>query len=466
MRHNEQGVRKRHLTDPREIALHVLWHGLPRTAPPCDQILHDYLEASELRPPDARLATELTYGVLRHLRYLDHVLSSLLHEPIRRLPDAIRHILRIATYQVLFLTRVPAYAIVDEAVGLAKRYGRPVHAKLVNAVLRSLTRTQTPLPLPHKKKNVMHYLSIKYSHPLWMVRLFIEWYGSKGAEALLKFNNQAAPLDLRVNALRASPDELIDRIREKAGKAKITRGIFGAETVRIEAPSTKTWQTVASLTREGLAYVQDEASQLIAHYANPRPGERLVDFCAPPGGKATHLAQLQNDTGDILACAQNKDHLKSISKNCSLLGIQSVKPCLLSRELLEECIRHPADRVLVDAPCTGLGTIRRHPDIKWKKRPADIVRLAQLQLDILATACRLVRPHGLLIYSTCTMAPTENEFVVQQFLTTHPGFSVDTSTAEIPDALKTLLGPDGFLRTTPHTHHIDGFFGARLRRIS
>lgn len=465
MRRDEQGPRAHQLRNPREITLQVLKQGLPRNAPTCDQILHDYLEASRLRAADARLTTELSYGVVRQLRYLDHVLSSLLREPMQRLPDDIRHILRIAAYQALFLTRIPSYALVDEAVTLAKRYGRPAHVKLVNAVLRSLLRAGTPPPLPDKARNIVHYLSIKYSHPPWMVKLFIEWYCKKEAEALLAFNNLAAPLDLRVNTLRTSPDEIIDMIRKTVGRAKIDRGAFAADTVRIKPPTAEAWQTVASLTQAGLAYVQDEASQLIAHYVNPRPGERLIDYCAAPGGKATHLAQLQGDASEILACVQHPDDLQRIARNCTLLGIRSIRPHVLSAELLDHYSRYPVDKVLVDAPCTGLGTIRRHPDIKWKKRRADIARLAELQLDILSAASRLVRPNGLLIYSTCTMTPDENELIVERFLETHPGFRVDTSREEIPDTLKVLLGPDGFLRTIPHVHQIDGFFGARLRRI-
>lgn len=464
---NEQVPRSYHkLTNPREIALQVLRQGLRRSAPPCDQILHNYLEHSQLRPVDTRLATELSYGVVRHLAYLDHVLGSLLREPMRRLPDDIRNILRIATYQALFLTRIPSYAVVNEAVALAKRSPRPTYAKLVNAVLRKLVRAGNIPPLPDKARSFVRYLSVKYSHPPWMVNLFIQWYGKKAAEELVAFNNLVAPLDLRINTLRTSPDELINMIKTKVGEAKIGRGTYVGNTVRIESLTPDAWETVTSLVRAGMVYIQDEASQLIAYYVNPRPDERLIDYCAAPGGKATHLAQLQSDAGEILACVQHPDDRQRVEQNCSLLGIRSVKPNVISTELLNHYSCHPVDNVLVDAPCTGLGTIRRHPDVKWKKRHADIVRMAQLQLRILDTASRLVRLKGLLIYSTCTMSPDENEEIVQRFLQTHPDFQIDANHEELPKFLKALLGADGFLRTIPHVHKIDGFFGARLRRIS
>jgi len=445
-------------SNPREIALAVLFNFRnPETD--ASRLLHELLRRGRVRGADARLATELSLGVLRRRSLLDSILESLTRKPWRRTPPIVRDILRLGAYQVLFTDRVPAHAAVNEAVDLALRWTNRGHAALVNAVLRKIAERGKAL-LPERPANPAEWPRF-YSHPPWLVRYLLKHYPEDEVERLLEWNNSTPEIMLRANLLRTSAEQLAKRLE--------------AEGLRVERVGEPTPEAVAlagmvgdigeaAWFTEGLATVQDGAAQLIARFVEPRPGEKIADWCAAPGGKTTHLAELTGDRASILALDTDGGRLAQVAIQCERLGIGSVKPHELRPELSDWLAANPADAVLVDVPCTGLGTIQRHPDIRWRRKERHLERSARLQEEILEAAARCVRPGGRLVYSTCTLGPVENEQVVERFLERHPRFRRATPEETADDVVRPFLDERGDLRTWPPEHGTDGFYAAKLVR--
>jgi len=470
-------------SNPREIALAVLAHFRDRDTD-ATRLLHDLLRRGALHGADARLATELTMGTLRQRSRLDAILQTMTRRPWKRTAPIVRDILRLGAYQMLIMDRIPPHAAVNETVNLARRWATAGQAALVNAILRRLAAqspANVPVPFrvseqaPHAKaqrrKEVMVSQSewpVLYSHPPWLVKYLLSHYPAERVAALLEWNNRTPQLTLRANGLRTTPERLAERLTAQ-----------GHEVARIGWPTPESL-TVAGTTgdlasadwfNEGLATAQDGAAQLIAHFVAPRPGERIVDWCAAPGGKTTHLAELSMDGAHILALDVNSERLSQVAIHVERLGLRSVRTYPLHPDLIAWLTDNPADAVLVDAPCTGLGTIQRHPDIRWRRKIKDIARSARVQLEILDAAARCVAPGGRLIYSTCTLGPVENEDVIKQFLARRSEFERASLTPQAgtlccrPDpVVQPFLDELGDLRTWPPEHGVDGFYAARLIR--
>lgn len=444
--------------NPRRVAFDIL-HRVEAERSFADLLLDHALAKDGLIGPDRGLLTELVYGVLRRQGTLDHVIDQLASQPVRRLERAVHLLLRLGLYQLLFLDRVPAAAAVHETVELAKTLA-PRAAGFINAVLRRADRERGVIRYPDRERDLAGYLAAFHSHPRWLMERWLAQLGPAEAEALAVAMAEPPPLTLRVNTLRTDRSSLLARLAAEGIGAEPTR--FSPDGFHLPGRGA-----IAGLDwfREGLATVQDESSQVAAHLLAPQPGERLLDLCAAPGGKATHLAQLMGDEGRIVACDRSPRKLRQVVDNATRLGIVSlaVMACDAYRPP-RELVGEGFDRVLVDAPCSGLGVIRRNPEGKWRLTPVQLTELQQRQATILGNAAELVRPGGILLYATCSTAQEEDEVVVEEFLSRQGGFVVE-DLRELFPAWEELFSEQGFFRSWPHRHGgMDGFFAARLRR--
>jgi len=419
-----------------------------------DIVLEHALEKARLDPRDAALCTELVYGTLRWRRHLDWRLAPDLKRPLDKLDPWVRALLRLTAYQLFFLDRVPRWAAVDEAVSLAKLKARkPGPPEFVNAVLRSLTRAAGPPPLPALPVEAS---AVQCSFPDWIAARWITRYGSKEAEALMTASNERPPTTIRVNTLRITRDAFAARVRDEE-LARTRPTALAPEGLIIDHGAVGRWAAFA----EGSFTVQDEASMLVARLVDPKPGELVADTCAAPGTKATHMAELMQNRGRIVAMDPQAARLKLVSKAAARLGIGIIEAHLGGAAALAGRWRSKCDRVLVDAPCSNLGVLRRNPDVKWRRTEEDLRRLQDKQKTIIAAAASMVKPGGRLVYATCSLEPDENEAVVASL----PGYGTEWQ-PDPPDGFPVPPDAQGFVRLFPHVHGTDGFTAIRLRRTS
>lgn len=404
---------------------------------------------------DNAFILELVYGTLRNRTLLDSVLDRFSDKPVRRTDAWTRNILRLGAYQLLFLDRVPASAAVDTAAELAKRHGKK--SGYVNGLLRNLDRGRATLPPPGGKDPVQR-LSVLYSHPEWLVKRWTGRFGPEATEAILAANNRPAPLIIRTNSLRTTREGLKASLEQEGAAVKET-AYSPAGLEILSSPGL----TALRAFRDGWFLVQDQAAQLVGMMLDPEPGETVLDACAAPGGKATHLAELMEDRGTVIALESNPKRTARIAENGKRLGISIIRPVRGDAAAYGD---GPFDKVLIDAPCSGLGVLRRHPDGRWSKSERNIREKQALQKKVLENCSKLVRPGGALVYATCTTEPEENEDVIRDFLAGHPGFSLDDPRPFLPPAAGKLVDAHGFFRTFPLEPEMDGFFGARVVKKS
>jgi 16S rRNA (cytosine967-C5)-methyltransferase len=410
---------------------------------------------------DKAFAREVVYGVLRWQGKLDWIISAYSHIKPHRMERAVIAILRMGAYQILFMDRVPPRAAVDESVKLAKRIKKGDAAPFINGILRGIAEQRKEVPYPDLQTDPLDHIAILYSHPLWMVRRWVDQWGMEETIALCQANNQIPPFTVRVNTLKGSREEVINQLHdEKIGATPTPFSPVGI--VIMDPPPLTTW----GLLQGGWLQVQDEAAQLVSMLLAPQPGERVLDLCAAPGGKTTHLAQLMEDRGEIVAMDVSQAKLELLLENCRRLGITIVKTRTHDATIPFPFPPRAFDRVLVDVPCTGFGTLRRNPDGKWRVKEEDIPRLQKLQGAILAQAATMVKKEGVLVYSTCTMTPEENEGVIDAFLSDQKEFHLEGASPFLPPACEGLVDRTGYLRTLPSRHGMDGFFAARMSRTA
>ena len=410
----------------------------------------------EVKPTEERLAAELGYGTIRHRSRLDWLAEHFSERRKSRIDPPVLNVLRLGLYQLLFMPSIPPYAAVSESVDLAKKFA-PRASGFVNWTLRKAGPGIVDLPRRRDIADPARWRATFYSFPPWMTKRWERRFGSGETEAMLAAMNTFPPLDLRVNSLRSDPDRVADQLRREGGQ--VESGSFSPVALGVSGGGKLTGLPAF---REGLFYIQDESSQLAALALAPRKGERILDACAGVGGKATHLAELTGDEAEIIAVDPDGRRLALLGENVTRLGIRSVHP--RKGDILDDDFDAggPFDRILVDAPCSGLGTLRRHPELKWTKRETDPARLAGLQLRLLLRAADLLRPGGLLAYSTCTTESEENEEVVRLFLRQKTGFRSLPPAEGSVGRLEELLTPEGFIATFPHRHAMNGSFVALL----
>ena len=422
-----------------------------------DQLMDRELTGGQLSGPDRGLFAELVFGVLRRQGTLDHILVGLVTQPLAKLEPQVLILLRLGLYQLVYLDRIPESAAVNETVNLTK-LALPRASGLVNAVLRNYLRHKDTVTFPDPLAAPAASIAARHSHPAWLVKLWFSQLGEEETEHLAEASSRQPPLTLRANTLKNSRDELMSRFADNGITATSCR--FSPHGFHIEGR-----HHIPGLPgfREGLFTVQDEASQMASLLLNPQPGERILDACAAPGGKATHLAQLMGNQGELLAMDVAGSKLPLILETAQRLGISTIRT--RAADLLNSAA-FPADvfdRVLLDAPCSGLGVIRRNPEAKWRLTSADITRLAATQQSLLKNAIRMLKPGGALLYSTCSTTVEENEAVVLDFLSRRPDCVLENLTDLFPEYAE-LFTPQGMFRAWPHRHGMDGFFAARLRK--
>jgi 16S rRNA (cytosine967-C5)-methyltransferase len=411
---------------------------------------------------DVALAAEIATGVQRWRAALDHLVVQFSKRPLDRLDPEVLDILRLGAYQFLHLTRVPASAVVNDAVHLTRRAGKSSAAGFVNGLLRSISRRRDVLPLPARpadradRQRVLDYLSITLSHPRWLVTRWYDRFGFDATERWLQFNNTPAPLTLRANRLKVTPAELAARLGRL--DIDVTPGRYGRDAlIVVHGHPLRT----AGID-EGWFVVQDEAAQLLPLLAGP-PVERMLDTCAAPGGKTTALAAEMSGRGLLVACDVRSRRIQLLKRTVRASGATNVR--IVQADLTRPLpFARSFHSVLVDVPCSGLGTLRRDPDIRWRRGPDDLPLLAAAQLRMLRHAAAAVAEGGRLAYATCSSEPEENEEVAAAFLERSPEFSTVDHAAEAPPLPREVIDQHGRFRTWPHLHGLEAFFGAVFTR--
>ena len=446
-------------TRARLLALRVL-ERVTRAGAYADVLLNASLGRSQLTARDRAFATELVYGTLRWRGRIDFYLSHLLERDLDKLEPLVATALRLGAYQLLFSDRVPPTAAVDESVRCARAAGAERATGLVNAVLRRLASERETIALPPLDRDPTGHLVHALSMPPWIAEQWIDQFGADEAAALARASNDAPPLTVRANRSRVGVEELLADMRTRFPEAARCRfAIDGITLGRRGHPALDPAFLAGRFT------VQDEASQLAVSLLDPQLGERVLDACAAPGGKATAIAERVGDGGRVLAVDRHPRRLDLVRRAARRLGLGAIHTEERDAALPFEgaAFATPFDRVLVDAPCSGLGTLRRNPDARWRVGPGDPARLAEVQLAIVKRTAATLRPGGVLVYSTCTLLPEENEAVVQAFLDDNEDYT-RASVDVLPPEVRPVVGPDGWLRCLPHRHDTDGFFAARLER--
>jgi 16S rRNA (cytosine967-C5)-methyltransferase len=411
--------------------------------------LHDFALA------DRRLITQLVLGTIAWQRRLDFELSRHSARPLGQLAPEVLAALRLGLFQVRILNRIPQHAAVDTAVSLTRELAGRRLAGFVNAVLRNAIRS--PITLPPRAAGETEYLAIAYSHPKWLVEKLIVWFGLQAAESLMAANNQPAPNSLRLNLARGTVEDIISLLA-RDGMTVARRGRFPETVILNSAPRLDgaTW-------RAGFFQIQAEASQLVTRLLAPCAQAFVIDCAAAPGGKATHIAQLIGAGGKVLALDLKSSGLVAVRSAATRLGHRNVLIARADTSMPLPVRPRSAQFVLLDAPCTGLGTLREHPEIRWRLSERDIERMAALQKRMLREAATAVKNEGVLVYAVCSIAPQEGPEVVAAFLAENPDFELDR-TPPAAEQFKGILDHEGYLRTRPDIDGLDGFFAARLKR--
>ena len=408
---------------------------------------------------DRALTATIVTGTLRWQRTLDHLVEHFAKRPLTKIDPQVLAVLRLSLFQLLHLDRVPAAAIVDDAVSLTRAARKSSASGFVNAVLRSMLRQRHRLPLPTRPADpddrpaALAYLGITFSHPEWLVSRWLDRYGFDRVEAWVQFDNDAAPLTVRVNTLKVTRDQLQGVLAHHDVETTPTRYAPDGLMVTTGNP--------LRTEEDELFFVQDEASQLVPLAMDAQPGERILDLCASPGGKTVAMAAAMHDSGTLIASDVRTTRIRLLRDTVARSGARHA-------HIVHIPVHGPLpfnafDRVLVDAPCSGLGTIRRDPDIRWRRAESDLPRLAEQQLDLLLRAANVVRPGGRLVYATCSSEPEENDDVVSAFLQRAPFDRLDLR-GQSPGSLQPLLDDRGTLRTLPFAHGLEAFFATAMVR--
>ncbi|AVH73859.1 16S rRNA (cytosine(967)-C(5))-methyltransferase [Nostoc sp. 'Lobaria pulmonaria (5183) cyanobiont'] len=475
------------MTNPRQLAFIAL-RDVHKGAY-ADVALDRALQKVNLPDCDRRLVTELVYGSVRRQRTLDTLIDQLAKKKSHQQPQDLRTILHLGFYQLRYQERIPASAAVNTTVQLAKENGFSGLTGFVNGLLRqylrkaegageqggrggeekdSLLLPQSPIPSSQPPvshfdplelpENPVERLGILHSFPDWIVQVWLEQLGLTDTEKLCEWMNQSPTIDLRINPLRTSIEE-VEAALQSAGV--LVRRIPHLPQALRFIGNTGSIQKLPGF-KEGWWTVQDGSAQLVGYLLDPQPGEVIIDACAAPGGKTTHIAELMADKGKIWACDRTPSRLRKLQENSQRLNLQSIQICTGDSRHFNQ-FKNTADRVLLDAPCSGLGTMHRHADARWRQTPESVRELSVLQRELLTHTSTFVKPGGVLVYATCTLHPGENEEVISAFLADSPQWQIESpSDVELPDFTDST--PQGWFKLWPHRQDIDGFFMVRLRK--
>ena len=478
------------MQNPRQIAFLAL-REVHRRGAFADAALDRAFGNSQLNDLDRRLVTELVYGSVRRMRSIDFIIDKLATKKSSQQPPELRTILHLGLYQLEYLNQIPPSAAVNTTVQLAKENGFSGLSSFVNGLLREYTRLTPPTP-PYQgeaksvanspqqaetkttsnsppyqggaggglnslklPENPVERLGILHSFPDWLVELWLEQIGETETEQLCEWFNQSPTLDLRINPLKSSIAQIETAF--KSQNISVSRIPHLPQALRLNG-------TIGAIQNlpgysEGWWTIQDSSAQLVTHLLGPQPGETIIDACAAPGGKTTHSAELMQDEGTIYACDKTASRLKKLKENADRLQMKSIKIHTGDSRHFPEFV-NLADRVLLDAPCSGLGTLHRRADARWRHTPENIQQQSQLQSELLANAATFVKSGGVLVYATCTIHPLENETVIRSFLDSNPHWQIEPPTIDLP----VQPSPEGWVKVWPHRNQMDGFFMVRLKQ--
>jgi len=442
----------------RGVAVKVL-NRIDRTDAYLDKVLEIELKNSEFNGQDKSLLFEIVHGVIRWLGRIDWILTGFYKGQFSKCIPNVKNAMRVALYQILFLDKVPEYAAVNEAVDFVKKIQGQKSADVTNAVLRNIIRSKDGIRFPKPEEDYVGYLSAYYSHPTWLVKRWIKQFGEEFTKDLLIANNNKPNLTLRINKLRTNEEELKSLLTKV--QLKYFDGFYNKDFIRLANLTNITdWEYFA----KGYFGINDESTGFACKLLDPKPGMNVLDLCAAPGGKTSYLADLMNNEGTIVAVDKFESRLKILKSNLNRMGVSNVEP--LAVDALEFTVENEEkkfDRVLIDAPCSGLGTLTKKPDIKWKRDLGEIRNLTDIQLKLLKKGASLLKKDGILVYSTCTIEHEENFDIVSQFLNEN----LDYKLIKAGDMFEEkLLDSNGCIQTFPHIHQIDGVFAAKIQRVN
>jgi 16S rRNA (cytosine967-C5)-methyltransferase len=448
--------------DSRSLALNILL-SLSKSDKTLDRILSDHLEINHtISPPDRHLVYAIVYGVLRSRSRLDWILHQFSKTPSGRLDPDIFWILRIGLFQILYLDRIPVSAAVNTSVNLAKQIGKPWLTGFVNGVLRQVVRHHQSVAFPDIEKNPVQAISITHSMPEWIVTRWINRFGVSETSELCTHLNTIPPITLRTHRLNTNRPSLSQALIQQVGRLELTD--VSPDGIRLI--QLKTGVSQLSGFERGEFQVQDEAAQLVSLMLNPQPGETVLDACGGKGGKTGHMAQLMNDSGQIFAVDMQSDKTELLNTEMRRLKVSIVSTRVYDwNSDLKPDLPACFDRILLDAPCSGLGVLRRNPDIRWRASRQNLMAYQVRQIRLLEKMIPLLKPSGHLVYAVCSMEPEETDAVIDFILETHPGLTVDHDLTGFPDAGRPLIDSNGYLRTLPHRCNMDGFFAVSLIKI-
>ena len=441
-------------TNAREVAMKILLD-INRNKAYSNLSLNKYLK-DVLEKKDENLIREIIYGVLENLIYIDYIISKASKIKLKKIHPNILEILRIGIYQIVFMDKIPESAAVNESVKLAKKYGHKGTIAFTNGVLRSISRDKekfTSIDVKDKEK----YISIKYSHPEDLVRRWVDEFGIEFTEELCKANNTTPSLNIRVNTLKTDKSFLIASLKEKG--IEVLEGKYAQDALIVKNPFAI---TETEEFKQGLFTIQDESSMLVADIINPKEGSSVLDVCSAPGGKATHIAQKMNNIGYILSRDIYPHKIRLIEENTRRLGIDIIETQNYDALDKDETLIGKFDYCLLDAPCSGLGLIRRKPEIKLNRKKEDIDSLSNLQYDIIKNVKDYIKVGGFLIYSTCTIETKENIEIISKFIKENPEFKLVNIEESIKNKEDFTTLKDGYIKMFPHIHGTDGFFIAKM----
>ena len=414
---------------------------------------------------ERRLINGLVYGVIRWQKQLDWVLDQFIN-PRFQLDARHRNILRLGAFQLLHLDGIPAHAAIFETVQLATSHLRSGRGRktagFINAILRSVQREGAALTYPQLETNPVEHIALSLSYPTWLVKRWLETRGVSWTLAFCRASNQIAPLALRVNTLLTKPEDVclsLETIGIAATTSKIVPDGVTLENRAITAFDAAGEGTLKDLLNREDIYVQDESAMLVPHLLSPEDAEFIVDLCAAPGGKTTHLAHLMGNAGKIIAVDISAEKIALLQRNCRRVGVGNVETQVIDVTKAELGFINAADAVLIDAPCSGFGTLRRHPDIRWNKTFEQVRALSEIQYNLLKNAAQYIKPGGILVYSTCSIEPMENEEVVQRFLTDFPMYTIENAEQFLPDVPPSVITHKASSR---HSHMNTGLMARSL----
>ncbi len=437
----------------RGFAVKIL-NRIDRTDAYLDKLLEIELKNSNLSGPDKALLFEIVHGVMRWMGRIDWILNGFYKGQFSKVVPNIKNALRVALYQILFLDKIPDYAAVNEAVDFVKKLQGQKYADLANAVLRNIIRSKELIRYPDPNEDIVGYLSAYYSHPSWMVKRWLNRFGRENTEKLLNINNNKPSHSLRVNRLVTNKEEfckLLESVDLKYSESKYLNNFLRLNILT----NITDWEYF----NKGYFTIQDESTGFPVLLLEAKPGMRVLDLCAAPGGKTAFIADLMENKGEIIALDRFESRLKILQKNLNRLSVTSVKTIAIDALEFEDS--DGFDSVLVDAPCSGLGTLTKKPDLKWKKDLGDIRKIVNIQYELIRKGASLVKVGGTLVYSTCTIEPEENQEIISKFLSENSNFELFDASKLLN---KELVCTEGFVCTYPHIHGIDGSFAAKLIR--